>query len=156
VDYPPGLEVVHDTVSVVQHLPQGFVAAGAQCGLLVDEWVETVPTREEVTGLTFNFDAPDSAPPQALLLAVTPAVTGHWSWQDLVDTVLDTFRRARMRAVEPDRLGDAPGIGTLLPALVAEFSTSAASVSLDYSFVIAEIRDRVGALHVAAEGGGGG
>jgi predicted nucleic acid-binding Zn-ribbon protein len=156
VDYPPTMDVVHDTVSVVQHLPHGFDASGAQCGLLVDEWVETVPTREEVTGLTFNFNAPDSAPPQALLLAVTPEVTGHWRWNDLVDTVLDTFRRARMRAVEPDRLGDVPGVGTLLPALVAEFSTGAGSVSLDYSFVVTEIRERVGGLQAAHVAGGGG
>jgi hypothetical protein len=156
VEYPPAMDVVHDTVSVVQHLPQGFNSAGAQVGLLVDEWVETVPTREEVTGLTFNFDAPDSAPPQALLLAVTPDVTGHWRWDDLVDTVLDTFRRARMRAVEPDRLGDVPGVGTLLPALAAEFSTSPGSVSLDYSFVVTEIRERVGALQAARVAGGGG
>ncbi len=156
VEYPSAMEVVHDTVSVVQHLPQGFDAAGAQSGLLVDEWVETVPTREEVTGLAFNFNAPDSAPPQALLLAVTPDVTGHWRWDDLVDTVLDTFRRARMRAVEPDRLGDVPGVGTLLPALVAEFSTGASTVSLDYSLVLAEIRDRVSALQVARAMGGGG
>ncbi len=124
--FPSAMEVLHDTVSMVQHLPQGFDATGAQFGLLIDEWIESVPTREEVTGLTFNFNAPNSAPPQALLLAVTPQVTGHWGWDDLVDTVLDTFRRARMRAVEPDRLGDIPGIGTLLPALVAEFCTGAA------------------------------
>ena len=55
-------------------------------------------------------------------------------------TVLDTFRRARLRAVEPDRLGDLGGIGTLLPAVMAEFSTSRGSVSLDYSFVLSDVR----------------
>ena len=151
-EYPPAMEVVHDTISIVQHLPQGFTAAGAQCGLLIDEWTESVPSREEVTGLCFNFNAPNSAPPQALLLAVTPHETGSWSWDDLVDSVLDTFRRAKLRAVEPDALGDLPGIGTLLPALVAEFSTSAASVSLDYSMVMAEIRLPVLAMAIANEG----
>jgi predicted nucleic acid-binding Zn-ribbon protein len=139
-EYPPTLEVVHDTVSIVQHLPQGFAAAGAQCGLLVDEWTESVPLREEVTGLCFNFNAPNSAPPQAVLLAVSPRETGSWSWDDLVDSVLDTFRRARLRAIEPDVIGDMAGIGTLLPAVVAEFGTSAASVSLDYAMVMDEIR----------------
>jgi hypothetical protein len=99
-----------------------------------------VPTREEVTGLAFNYNAPNSAPPQAILLAVTPHETGSWNWDDLVDSVLDTFRRAKLRAVEPDTIGDIGGIGTLLPAVVAEFSTGAASVSLDYSMVLAEIR----------------
>jgi hypothetical protein len=148
-DFPPDLQVMHDTVSMVQHLPQGFAAAGPQCGLLIDEWNETVPMREEVTGLTFNYNAPNSAPPQAILLAVTPHETGSWNWDDLVDSVLDTFRRAKLRAVEPDTIGDIGGIGTLLPAVVAEFSTGAASVSLDYSMVLSEIRIPV--LAMAAE-----
>ena len=144
--FPPTMQVVHDTISVVQHLPQGFDATAAQCGLLIDEWVESIPTRAEVTGMAFNFNAPNSAPPQSLLLAVTPDETGHWQWDDLVDSVLDTFRRARLRAVEPDMLGDLPGIGTLLPAVVAEFGTSAASVSLDYSFTITAIAEPVIAM----------
>ncbi len=138
--YPPTTEVVHDTISIVQHLPQGFTPADAQCGLLIDEWTESVPTREEVTGLAFNYDAPNSAPPQALLLAISPDETGHWSWEELVDSVLDTFRRARLRAVEPDQSDGLPGIGTLLPAVIAEFSTSRGSVSLDYSFVYEAVR----------------
>ena len=151
-EYPPALEVLHDTVSIVQHLPQGFAEAGPQCGLLIDEWTESVPSRDAVTGLCFNFNAPNSAPPQALLLAVTPHETGSWAWDDLVDSVLDTFRRAKLRAVEPDAIGGLSGIGTLLPALVAEFSTSAASVSLDYSMAVTEIRLPVLAMAVADEG----
>jgi len=102
-----------------------------------------------VTGLTFNFDAPNSAPPQALLLAVTPEETGSWHWDDLVETIRDTFRRASLRAVEPDRIGGLAGIGTLLPAVVAEFSTSRASVSLDYSLVVKAVSDHVLAVKAA-------
>ncbi|MGN6257347.1 MAG: hypothetical protein ACTHN3_06320 [Solirubrobacterales bacterium] len=140
--FPLTTEIVHDTVSLVQHLPQGFHPSQPQCGLLIDEWVETIPKHKEITGLAFNFDAPNSAPPQALLLAVSPQLGGGWKWEDLVDTVLDTFRRARLRAVEPDALGDLPAIGTLLPAVIAEFSTSPASVSLDYAFVYESIREQ--------------
>jgi hypothetical protein len=140
----------------VQHLPQGFDATAAQCGLLVDEWSESVPTREEVTGLAFNYDAPNSAPPQALLLAVTPHETGSWDWDDLVESVLDTFRRARLRAVEPEHVDGLAGIGTLLPAVVAEFSTSRGSVSLDYSFVHEAIRGPALADMRALERTGGG
>jgi hypothetical protein len=155
-EYPPTTEVVHDTVSIVQHLPQGFVATSKQCGLLIDEWVESVPNRTEVTGLSFNFNAADTAPSQALLLAVTPNETGSWQWDDLVGTVLDTFRRARLRAVESDQIGDLPGIGTLLPAVIAEFGTSRGSVSLDYSFVLPAIRDSALTMMDAAASGGGG
>jgi hypothetical protein len=152
--YPSTMEVLHDTVSVVQHLPQGFNPAAAQSGLLIDEWTEFVPTREEVTGLCFNFNAPNSSPPQVVLLAVTPHETGSWAWDDLVDSVLDTFRRAKLRAVEPDTIGDLAGIGTLLPAVMAEFSTSPASVSLDYSMVVAAIREPVMAMMSAHTAGG--
>jgi hypothetical protein len=140
VEFPDGVELLHDTVSVVQYLPQGFDATGLQSGLLIDEWVESIPNRTEVTGLTFNFNAPNTAPPQALLLAVTPDETGSWKWNDLVETVRDTFHRAQLRAVEPDRIGEISTVGTLLPAVIAEFSTSRASVSLDYTLTLAEIR----------------
>ena len=158
VEFPDAMEVVHDTVAIVQHLPQGFAPAGTQSGLLIDEWGESVPNRREVTGITFNYDAPNSAPPQALLLAVTPQETGSWSWDDLVETVRDTFRRARLRAVEPDEVGGLAGIGTLLPAVIAEFSTGRGSVSLDYSFTWAAIREQATTLstsHVTDAGGGG-
>ena len=70
--------------------------------------------------------------------------------------MLDTFRRARLRAVEPDQIGGLPGIGTLLPAVIAEFSTSRGSVSLDYSFVLPVIRDSALTMMDAAASGGGG
>jgi hypothetical protein len=154
-EYPPGMEVLHDTISIAQHLPQGFDASAPQIGLLIDEWVEIVPSRAEVTGISFNFDAPDSAPPQALLLAVAPRLTGHWEWEDLVETVLDTFRRARLRAVEPDAIGDLPAIGTLLPAVLAEFSTGAGSISLDYLFSFEVVRASVAALSTEGPRAGG-
>jgi hypothetical protein len=71
-------------------------------GLLLDDWTETVPTRRETTGIVFNFDRPNAAAPQALLLAVPPNADGRWQWQELVGAVTDTFDRARLRAIEPD------------------------------------------------------
>jgi hypothetical protein len=156
VDFPPGTEVLHDTISIVQHCPQGFRAAGVQIGLLIDEWVESVPNRSEMTGIAFNFDQPDSAPPQSLLLVVPPEQTGHWRWDDLVGAVRDTFARARLRAVEPDAVGDLSGIGTLLPAVMAEFSTGAGTVSLDYTFVFESVRAGVTQMRATTLRGGGG
>ena len=69
VDFPENTNIVHDTISVLQCLPQGFAPAAAQCGFLIDEWTETLPKKDEVTGIGFNYDAPNSAPPAAVLLA---------------------------------------------------------------------------------------
>ncbi len=82
VEFPAGTAIVHDTIAIVQCLPQGFAPAGTQCGLSIDEWTEALPKREEVTGIAFNYDAPNSAPPAAILLAITPGETGSWSWDN--------------------------------------------------------------------------
>ena len=48
-------------------------AGRAAAGLVVDEWVELVPSGEVVTGVALNVDAPSSRPPQAMLLGLPPA-----------------------------------------------------------------------------------
>jgi hypothetical protein len=54
-------------------------------GLLVDGWTEVVPSRSETTGIAFQYDWPDSAAPQAILL--------------------ETLDLARLRLVQPGALG---------------------------------------------------
>lgn len=146
VEIPEGTTVDHDTHSILQYLPQGFNAASIQCGLMIDNWRESIPNKEEVTGITFNYNQPNSVPPQAILLAITPEQTGNWTWDDLATTVLDTFAAARKRAVEPDLLDQHGVITVLLPALLAEFSTSPRNISLDYSLNIAAVAKEVATL----------
>ena len=85
-------------------------------GLLVDEWVEVVPNREEVTGLTFQYDAPGTHPPQAILLAVPPVLDPQepWTAEGLSEVLHETLDLAKARAVDPDAL---LALGHLLPAL---------------------------------------
>ena len=147
VEFPADTAIVHDTIAVVQCLPQGFTPAGTQCGFLIDEWTETLPQKEEVTGITFNYDAPNSAPPAAILLAVTPVETGHWSWENLVATVLDTFERAKLRAVEPDMIETlVSGAAQLLPTTVAEFTAGQSTINLDYARNVAFVNAAVSAM----------
>ncbi len=87
--------------------------SGMISGLVLDQWVERIPSSYEMTGLTFHFDAPTSRPPQALLLAVPP--NGKtWDFSLVVDTVREAFARARLRAVAPETLGE---YGHQLPAV---------------------------------------
>jgi hypothetical protein len=88
-----------------------------QCGLLLDEWTEVIPSRQETTGITFHYDRPNSEPPQVLLLAVSPALKGRWRWNDLVDTLRETMDEAKLRAVEPAHV-DASAYGRFLPAAI--------------------------------------
>ena len=89
--------------------------------LRVDAWDELIPSSSLTTGVAFNYDQPDSAPPQCLLLAVPPRQRGHWEWEDLVQTLHETLELAKIRAVEPAHLHD-DLYGQLLPLLIGEIA----------------------------------
>ena len=105
--------------------------AKAWSGLFVDGWAETVPAREETTGITFHHDAPGARAPQAVLLAVPPdPAAPNWSVDDLIATLHEAHDLARLRAVGPQ---DLRYLGTLLPALLlpASLSTDVPGVRLE-------------------------
>ena len=59
---------------------------------------------------------------KAVLLAVTPEITGSWSWDDLLACVTETLDRAKTRAVELDQVADTP-YGQLVPAILTAVSS---------------------------------
>ncbi len=64
-----------DVLSVMTVTPPANPAVPL-AGLMLDDWSEIVPGDSETTGLAFHFDRPNAAPPQALLLAVSPTLDG--------------------------------------------------------------------------------
>lgn len=84
-----------------------------EAGLFVDEWVETVPSDTETTGVAFQHDRPTNEPPQSLLVAVPPN-DGGWSLDTLTAVVDDTVDLAKARTVDLSTLDD---LGHFLPAL---------------------------------------
>jgi hypothetical protein len=133
--------ISNDTLSATVHGAHAFVAGAKQCGLLIDDWTEIVPTRNETTGIAFNYNQPNAMPPQALLLAVTPKITGHWNWDDLVGVLNDTLLRSKLRAVEPQLLDtlDKPELSVMLPALLSGFSEYDLDVALDFRLNLSEV-----------------
>ena len=140
---PAGHEINDDTLSLIQLRPQGFSPSGLRCGMHIDEWTESFPRRREVTGFTFGFDQPNSAPMQSLLLAVAGDDEDQWSWEALIAIVRETVLRAKLRAVEPDMLDKIPGVTTLLPATMAEFSTWPGALSLDFALSVPAVLTQV-------------
>jgi hypothetical protein len=98
--------------------------------MLLDEWSEVIPNREETTGITFHYDRPNSEPPQALLLAFSPALRGAWQWKDLVDTLQETLDEARLRAVEPAHV-DETVYARFLPAAVMAATRHPITIALN-------------------------
>jgi hypothetical protein len=89
---------------VVDHGGRASLAKeGAAAGLVVDEWAEMIPTGDVVTGVALNVDAPSSRPPQAMLLGLPPR-DRSWSFDNVVDTLLEAFEAAKLRAVDSDVL----------------------------------------------------
>lgn len=77
--------------------------AGVACGLVVDEWAEVIPTGEVVTGVALNVDAPSSRPPQSMLLGLPPR-DRNWNFDNIIDTLLEAFEAAKLRAADPELL----------------------------------------------------
>ena len=112
----------------------GFNKTQAQCGLLLDEWTETIPAETETTGITFHFDKPNAEPPQAILLATPPQFNGAWQWADLVATLHETLDMARLRAVEPQQL-DQTELSVFLPATILATTWRPVTIAADLALV---------------------
>lgn len=133
IEFPANSTPIEDEkLSLVMQMPfSGFDENANHAGLLVDEWVEVLPSEKETTGIAFHYDAPNSCAPQSLLLAVTPEITGSWEYEDLVDTLHETLDMAKKRAVEPDQL-DKTFYAQVLPAIMGNVSFQEATLSVDF------------------------
>jgi hypothetical protein len=93
-------------------------------GLLVDEWLDRIPSATTTAGVAFHFDEPTARAPQSMLLAVCPDGRERWDLE-LVATILDeTFALAKVRAVD---LACITEVGQILPALYFPFNLAAAT-----------------------------
>jgi hypothetical protein len=106
------------------------VAPGEICGMLVDEWTELIPAKEETTGIAFHYDRPNAEAPQTLLLVTPTALAGNWNWNDLVDALVYTLNGVRSRGIEPGQIDKTP-FAALLPAVLGAESLLPYSIVLD-------------------------
>jgi hypothetical protein len=104
------------------------------CGLLLDEWTEVLPARDETVGLSFHYDRPGSEPPQVWLLATSPRAGEPWRWDDVVGAVTESFALARLRAVEPGQLDPTP-YAAFLPATASASTLRGMSIGATFTAV---------------------
>jgi len=117
-------------LSLVILAPNGIDLTKPLAGLLIDEWVETVPNKKETTGVAFHFDAPAAEAPQTILLAVPPD-DQPWNLDKLEATIVETLELAKLRAVDLTALGE---VGQFLPALYFSKNDQAESIiSTDFA-----------------------
>jgi hypothetical protein len=126
----PGRPLSSSRFSLVVQAVPGFDVKRPIVGLLIDEWVEVLPSPTETTGVVFQFDQPDATPPQAILLAVPPDPDHPWNLWQLQQVVLETLDLARIRAVDPDTLDE---VGHYLPAMYFAANLAGGTVSTDFA-----------------------
>ncbi len=132
LSFPETYELESDKLLYTAHL-NNFDPTKSQCGLLIDEWTEVIPTETETTGLTFQYDQPNTEPPQTMLLVTPSEFKGQWSWQNVVNTLHDTLDLAKLRAVEPVQI-DGTSYAQFLPATVSAVTVyPLMTVALNYA-----------------------
>jgi hypothetical protein len=99
-------------------------------GLMIDEWVETVPNARETTAIAFQTDPPNACAPQVVLLAVPPVPGKPWTGETLVRMLFETLEQAKLRAIDAEALGE---LGHYLPALHFGFNVAGDAVSTDFA-----------------------
>ncbi len=126
-DIPPGA----GRLSLITHLTGSIDFTQPLTGLMIDEWVEVVPNKKETTGVVFQYNQPDSCPPQAILLAVppNPVEQNFWTTQSLLQVLQETLDLVHMRSVTPALLDE---IGQYLPALYFSLNASGDTISTDF------------------------
>ncbi|MFK8008016.1 MAG: hypothetical protein AB8H03_16785 [Saprospiraceae bacterium] len=98
-------DINQDKLSLVLLADDGFKSQDNLVGLLIDEWTEVIPYKEETSGIAFHYNQPNARPPQNLLLAIHPhsnSPTVNWTWGNIVECLKSTLVLSRIRAVEPE------------------------------------------------------
>lgn len=126
----PGTSLALGKLSLVVQAATSLNPTLPMCGLLVDEWVEVVPSREETTAIAFQLDPPNSCAPQNILIAVPPVPGADWTTETLRQVLAETLDLAKLRGVHPGLLGDA---AQYLPATVLAFNAADDAVSTNLS-----------------------
>jgi hypothetical protein len=127
---PDGKAPAAGKLSLVVQLPAALNPALPLTGLLVDEWVEIVPSRSETTAITFQYNPPDTAAPQSVLLAVPPVPGQTWTVDSLHRVLVETLDLAKLRAIDTEALGE---MAQYLPALFFAFNAKDDVVSTDFA-----------------------
>ncbi len=122
-------------LSLVAFAPAPLATGTPATGLVADEWVEVLPSAQQITGVSFHQDDPTARAPQTLLLAVRPDDFPEWTLEALEGTVLEALDLAKLRAVDPDALN---ALGHYLPALYFAYNAGGPrvdTISTDFNLV---------------------
>jgi hypothetical protein len=115
---------------------QGNPANSNICaGVMLDEWIERIPSPTQPASVAFHFAEPAARAPQAMLLAVCPDDRATWDDQILQAILAETLELAKIRTVD---LASAQQVGQILPALYFALNLQGATVSTQFAVLKGE------------------
>jgi hypothetical protein len=115
-------------VSVWAHAPQPLAAGEMVQGLLFDAWTERIPLPVHTSALALHTNAPNSRPPQLVLLVAPPVRGAKWTSLAIAGAVRGALELARMRVEPPQSWESGGGEPTLV------LGATPASGALAFSF----------------------
>lgn len=122
----------HDHLLYTPHYGVAVPDISSVCGLLLDEWTEMIPQKEETIGVGFHYDRPNTEPPQTWLMVLPTDFRGGWTWNDVTGALLHTLDEAKRRAVEPAFIDDT-SLARFLPATMAAVTTYPITLQMNYA-----------------------
>src|SRR5262249_55650178 len=106
------------------------VTQNTYAGLLLDEWLERIPSTQESAAVAFHYEEPKARAPQSLLLAVCPDERATWD-DDLIYGILEeALELAKIRTVDLDSVQQ---VGQILPALYFAMNLQGATISANFA-----------------------
>jgi len=120
---------------VVQTINTPIDTTQPLAGLCIDEWPEVVPSSQETSAITFQFDTPGACAPQTLLLAVPPVAGQDWTAETLRHVLMESLDLGKLRAVDRSCLG---AVEQALPGLYLAFNAADDAVSTDFKSLTQE------------------
>jgi hypothetical protein len=101
-------------------------------GVMLDEWVERIPSATQPASVAFHFEEPGARAPQALLLAVCPDNRETWDDEILQAILAETLELAKIRTVD---LASVQQVGQILPALYFALNLQGATISTQFAIL---------------------
>lgn len=137
----PDGAIASPRTALVALMPHSLPAKGPLVGLMIDEWVDTIPNPQETAGVAFHFNAPQAQAPQAILLAVPPPGQTQWRLDTLEAILQETLDLAQLRTVDNAALFAESDSLPELPALYLAHNAAGDTIATDLGPITTPISD---------------
>lgn len=116
-EVPAAYEILDGTRCFACLNAQAFAGNNGVLVLILESWEEVVPYEDQVTGVAFNYNQPDSEAPNAIMVAFQGPQESGWDSDSLRKILFSTLGLAKIRGVDTDRIKADASLGIALPAI---------------------------------------